>query len=295
MYRTDQFGRLDYVPFLHYALPELVRATHDDGQGNSEWPGEALFECNDPCRPMFKRPLYRLRWPGETDKPATGVPFTREMDRIPWLADLAERTRRVRDEVMIAEVLEQWHHTEGAILPVEIAYHVAVNGRRMFPVDNLYPVAGLSGERVREVLDTSFAVDGHALATLNYFKWTAVSLAECPFFRGFDTNVRETLYNLQHEAVRLYFYLLADYRYDAKTRWWARDTDRFVWQRLATYLHWVGRTGSALYGSLAHIVPAEGIRPDVVEKYMQDVIEGDLRWRHAINYRAEGVEEVPNE
>jgi len=295
MFRTDQFGRLDYTYFLHYSLPELVRVLSKNGKDerlHAEFVRHGAKDTDGDGYgpPSFRKPLYRLRWPGETDRPATTVPYTEEMSRVEWMKPGVNRNPPlvVDDEgrVLLPDIWSRWSRAAGAILPERIAYHIAVNPHCMGREEELVTpsVAGLPADRVREVLDTEFAIDAGALSTLEYLKWTAESHHNCPFFWGFDTNIRETLYGLQHEAVRLYFYLLADYRYDAETRWWDRGTSRFVWQRLATYLHWVGRTGAALYGQLAHISPAEGIRPDVVEEHMQDVLEGDRRWRNSIGY-----------
>jgi hypothetical protein len=295
MFRTDQFGRLDYRPFLSYQLPELVYAEIPDRTGHGTDDNVRVpFKRQHDSENTFTRRLFRLRWPGETDRPATRVPFTPEMGRIFWLAPTGpygDYPLVIDDEgkVPISQIWARWCDTPGAILPPEIAYHVAVNphcmGRKEEPM--IPTVAGLPSDRVRQVLETRFCPDHNALATLAYYKWFAESHWSHPFFRGFDTNIRETLHGLQHEAVRLYFYLLADYRYDAKEEWWDRGLNRFVWQRLACYLHWVGRTGSALYGSLSHIRPAEGIRPDVVEKFMADVVESDKTWIHSIDYMAD--------
>ena len=290
MFSTDScYGgtRLRYAPFAHYQLPELVYEETPDGDRRY-----VPFKRRHESEPDFTRPLYRLRWPGETDRPDSSAPIA-NLGKIPWLKGIQPG---IGDKVQISDIWSLWAKTEGAILPESIAYHVAVNptcmGQEAEPTTPT--IAGLPGERVDQVFNARFCPDANALATLRYLKWQAESLRDCPFFRGFDTNIRETLHELQHEAVRLYFYLLGDYRYDHEACWWDRDMSRFVWQRLATYLHWVGRTGSAMYGSMSHIRSA-GIRQDVVKKHMQDVVDCDHAWIQSMNYTVENPVENPVE
>jgi len=282
MFSTDPQGRLVYGPFTHYQLPRLVYVIHDDGKGNAECPTHVEFARKQGDTdgdgfgpPQFHRPLYRLRWPGET----SGTNYSNQVpgNIIDTWPDPVPKGRYAYVDykgawLPLETVLHHWNGIDP--LPEGVQYHAAVNGMADIPV------AGLPAIRVAQVLDTRFALDQQALATLRYLKWQAETLRDCPFFQGFDTNIRETLYGLQHEAVRLFFYLLADYRYDAENRWWDRGMSRFVWQRLATYLHWVGRTGCGCYAELSHIEPAEGIRPDVVADEMQDVLTQIKQHRH---------------
>jgi len=313
VFDIDPQGRLRYAPFRHYQLPELVRVKEDGTAEFARCDGDTDGDGFGP--PMFRRPLYRLRWPGETSNHwEIPLPGFSNLDKIRGLP-----------KPLVKAVTSKWgpgsggsHADEaeiylayagGAPLSESIAYHIAVNrtpgpfvvtapclwgsltfhsafeGFRvhspgMFFFDKGLPrpqVAGLPSNRVDEVLDARFAIDASALKTLTYLRWRAESDYQHPLFQGFDTNIRETLYELQHEAVRMFFYLLADYRYDAKTRWWDRGLDRFVWQRLATYFHWVGRTGAALYAAHSHI-DSPGIRQDVVASEMQDVVDADREW-----------------
>jgi hypothetical protein len=292
MFRLDQCGRLSYAPFRSYQLPELVYVTFRDkhGEGVTFVP----FKRRHESEPDFSRKLYQLRWPGETDRewsvPMEGLPEqTARAIAATWQKGSGCSHASGWE---IRQAFEAGHP-----MPEALAYHLAVNplaAKVGQPAPSVPAVAGLPQDRVAQVVNARFCFDSNALATLAYLKWMAESHYQHPFFQGFDTNIRETLYELQHEAVRLYFYLLADYRYDMESQWWDRSMSRFVWQRLATYLHWVGRTGRALYGSLSHINPAEGIRPDVVEKHMQDVVDGDRAWIHtAIDRVPDIVEEDP--
>jgi len=298
MFDADQFGRLSYRPFKHYQLPSLVRV--EDASGKV---AKAEFRQGSQedgfGGPIMIRPLYRLRWPGEVSQEVNTLPF-RAVRRLPWMKGYVSNPEfweaQPTAEVPLKQVLDRYSTIKKVVgqedgrdrWPEEVVYHLAVN--RVFDSEGFISsphVAGLPGPRVDQVLKTRFAVDQSAFSTLAYLKWVAESHYHHPFFQGFDTNVRETLYGLQHEAVRLYFYLLADYRYDFKTRWWDRGLSRFVWQRLATYLHWVGRTGRALYAELSHIIPAEGIRSDVVGDQMQDVVETHKQWVRGVDYIAD--------
>jgi len=281
MFSTDQRGRLSYAPFIHYQLPNIV----SDDNGPAEFARRQRDTDDDGFGPpVFRRPLYRLRWPGESSKDVL-VPGE-IVYKWKWWKHPAAKPKYAG--IPIREIHENWREAGYPPLHEDIAYHMAVNPGHLCdwacdePKQPRPQVAGLPSKRVDEVLNARFAIDEKAMATLQYLHWMAESHYQHPFFKGFDTNIRETLYEFQHEAVRLFFYLLADYRYDAETRWWDRGLDRFVWQRLSCYFHWVGRTGRALYGWLSHIHPP-GIRQDLVEEQMKDVLKADNKWVKGID------------
>jgi len=276
VFDTDQFGRLRYAPFRYYQLPELFRV--DDGAAEfARRHGDTDEDGFGP--PMFRRPRFRLRWPGENTKDVQ-LP-AHYIEKLDWWPRKADQSH-----YGIREFHEEWVEAGRPLIHEALAYHMAVNPAHLcdwavdVPKQPRPRVCGLPPDRVDQVLDAEFAIDEKAFATLTFLRWRAESDYMHPLLRGFDTNVRETLSEMQHETVRMFFYLLSDYRYDAQARWWDRGLEKFVWQRLATYLHWVGRTGRGLYGTFAHIDPP-GIRQDVVETYMQDVVAMERDWIHS--------------
>ncbi len=195
-------------------------------------------------------------------------------------------------------------------LPVAMAYHLAVNRalyhpegatKRKVSIEELeailsnentpsvemtsdgalrrlttwakHPVGALSPFRVDEVLNARFTPDAEYLAALRYLKWVAEGHWKHPLLTGFDTSVRETLMGLSHEAAWLYFYTLSDCMYDTEKHYWLHGEIKFLWCRLATYLHYIGRVGRANPISLSKIDPPEGVRSDLVTEGLRDVIE----------------------
>jgi hypothetical protein len=162
------------------------------------------------------------------------------------------------------------------MLPESVAYHLAINEHAYGKA--AHPVCGLPARRVRQVLGAEFAVPDRHMATLSYLKWHAEGHRTHPLFQSFDTNVREELAKLGIESARLYLYLLQDCIYDHEAKWWSRWEDRHWWGRMATYLHWVGRTGTGLYERRAFPWRDAPLR-DRMEKELPDVVDALDTWR----------------
>jgi len=244
---TTSCGWLKYHPFSKYRLPTPYHC-EDTGHARDGETLEVPFVDNRTGKERFKKKLWFLRWPGQVSE---------------------ERARKAQ---VPAAVVERWpdfkgkdgegnsHHTVASILendwlpkeniPELLAYHIAVNYKELGFSKVPYPICGLPAARVQELLDARFTLDRSAPAALTYLKFVAEGHRGHPLLEGFDTNIRETLYGINHEAVRLYFYLLSDYLYDFEAKWWARD-GKHLWRPMAIYLHWVGRTGAGLYDSFS--------------------------------------------
>ena len=139
-------------------------------------------------------------------------------------------------------------------------------------------MCGLPPACVDVVLDAEFALPPHAVAALQYLKWLAEGHWEHPLFQDFNTVLREALCGITAEAVRLYFQILDDHRYDGAHHWWTRH-QKGNWWRYASYLHWVGRTGCALYAPFAKLDPQSF--PDI--EYAAGIADCRTRWK-AANY-----------
>lgn len=239
MHFRSVHGRYEYAPFRTYQLPELCTVRD-----------EAKFAGRG--KVQFRRTQYRLRWPGE------GV--THATDRVPggalriWGID-----PEAFEEGEPGYALHDYRDRLPEELPTEVAYHLAVN-RDFFCFPNrergrgktLRAVGGLPPERVDEVLDARFALTGKAYSTLLFLKHEAECLREHPLLQDFDTAVRERLFEAQEAFVRSYFILLADHIYDPETQYWGRGETE-LWWRMATYLHWLRRTGDALPAGKARL------------------------------------------
>lgn len=235
---TTSCGWLKYRPFSKYELPTAYYVTEDDHK-----PVEVEF-ANQKGEVRFTRRLWRLKWPGELGDERAGEAL------VP--AGVVERWPKYKptpgegqSHYSVRHILDNgWLPDE---VPETIAYHVAVNHKALGFDAVPFAVCGLPAARVQQVIDARFAIDSEAHAALSYLKWAAESHRRMPLFQPFDTSIREGLMTLAQEAVWLYFWLLSDYLYDAESRYWERD-GKWLWPRLATYLHWVGRTGMGLYG-----------------------------------------------
>lgn len=310
-------GWLNYAPFNTYQLPRLVRITAREVLGKEQFPAiQGLAGNKHVTVPfvsqagsvMFTRPLYRLVWPGERDEievGTDGVPAS-ILKNIPGHEHVASQGKTPEDGNSLIRMIRDKGSKFPRELPEIFAYHLAVNREHYYPrtdpgevkvklqyIDHhvQHPVAALPMTRVDQVLDARFAVDGKYMAALEYLKWHAEGHHQHPMFTGFDTNVRETLMQLSHKSAELYFYLLGDCTYDQTTHYWSRRP-RFVWHRLALYLHYVGRTGSGLYAKLSGIDPASGIRTDVVTEHMQDVLDRVDEWRTTLNEKSRRMRHV---
>lgn len=287
MFSRNPYGHLEYAPFRQYLLPEIVPCEQDDEGIFAEFaPRNRDTDGDGFGPPMFRRPLYRLRWPGEGSKANNAqVPADSIGEDLSAAVEACWEPNSASSHYSLHEIVGAWKALDPQPpLPESVAYHLAVNHSYTNLLDRRPAVAGLPANRVDQVLDARFALDQKAVSTLTYLKWAAESEYHNPMYRAFDTNVRESLYGIQHEMVRMYFYLLADHRYDADRRWWDRGLLPFAWYRLATYLHWVGRTGHGLYASHAHIDPAEGVGSRTAAEELQDVVEADReRIHHWLN------------
>ena len=243
---TLQAGWLHYRPFSKYQLPTPY---YDEPEGDRDGNViEVPFVDRRTNKELFKKKLWHLHWPGQvSDSKARNAQIPAEVvERWP---DFKPNPDEGQSHYTVAEVLEKGWLPEDA-LPEDIAYHIAVNYKELGFSEVPYPVCGLPAKRVQQLLDARFTLDHKAHAALTYLKWVAEGHRTHPLLQGFDTNVRETLMGLNHEAVRLYFYLLSDYLYDFEAQWWARDGKR-LWRPMAIYFHWVGRTGQGLYDDFA--------------------------------------------
>jgi hypothetical protein len=241
-----QGGWLRYKPFGQYALPEIVSLDETVRLKPPERHG------GSPVEPDPERRLYYLHWPGagtpHADPYGCEVPM-HLVDQ--WIVDYGlvahakvPRTVRllVQDRVL------------PPVVPIPLAYHVAVNSRRVQYtgsgkvewVDGLpaMPVAGLTAAGASFVVGQSFALDGEDLAAIRYLKWLAEGHRHHPLFNRFDTSIHEELMGLSVKAAKLFFMLLGDCIFDPDEQFFSRDPRRYGWNRLACYLHFAGRVGT---------------------------------------------------
>jgi hypothetical protein len=246
-------GWLTYEPFHHYKLPTIVHAGEDYNHVEAVF---SKWELNKQKKERFRLPMYRLEWPGvmrDGDDPSK--------DTIPeeilsnW--EIMTTTKGLVQSHLPAQfkmpLSLKWILDQGMHLPTRlpscVAYHLAVNtdtySKTASPVTKHRPVGALPGERVSQVLDARFGLNAEHLAALRYLKWHAEGHHRHPLFQGFDTMIREMLMGVSHKAAQLYFKLLGDCLYDKETEWWDRKVKKHWW-RLASYFHWLDRTGSGL-------------------------------------------------
>lgn len=262
LFSVDGYGRLQYEPFKTYTLPRLV---HEEDR-------QAVFK-NHHGKEKFRRELYRLQWPGEDlgMKHDHGLPrgeltkLIGAFDPIDYLHPKDVKLN-LRDFVRNPNVPDLPYE-----LPDELSYHLAVNRQSYYDDGRCHhPVSGLPSDRVDQVLDAFFVPSPDARAALSYLKWIAKGHRRHPLLRSFDTNIREELMRLNQEAVWLYFYLLSDYRYDPETFYWSRQ-DKILWAKMATYLHWVRRTGEAMPPVLSKMEPdwpaSQEIPKDIQDRF----------------------------
>jgi len=215
-------------------------------------PVDAPFHRRGAVKPAFVRKQWVLRWPGTvTGRPPEvhiPSPIVRQWPNCEELSDSILPGGRTIENILMQDLIPKEN------TPEAVAYFLAINHKMYHPQKGVqYDVAGLPAKIVQEVVDAVFAFDQDALAALRYLKWLAEGHRYFPLFRSFDTNVREQLMGVAEKAAQLFFYLAFDYQYDPETKWYARDRKWF--DRCATYLHWVGRTGQGLYRSHAGLDP----------------------------------------
>ena len=306
-------GWLHYTPFFAYHLPRIVPCYGGDENGRiGGQPIKASFSHGDSDGVGFKRPLYRLEWPGEMQVKAGSERWGDEVPAIimqHWegyehLREAIPRWRQmggVETSYSLRMLLHDNCQELPRELPPTVAYHLAVNRMLYYPAKTgepggyvgcvEHPVGSLPAKRAEQVLDARFALKQADLDGLIYLKWMAESHRYHPLWGGFDTMGRELLGSVSARAVQVFFKLIGDHLYDSETTWWSRGEDRNHWWRLATYLHWVGRTGDgmlhrSLYGDFEdnHFIQA---MPDVAERH-ELFLEGDYN-RHL--KRVRGLEE----
>jgi len=277
---------LQYEPFNHYRLPEIIPQPGSYGEHKTPQ-ATALFNDKDTGKLRFKRPMYRLRWPGERDRqhddgiPTSIIqhwpnPMARAVKERIECADKGAHVAMPLDQILIARMLPPDDQ-----IPEAIAYHLAMNYKLYEEIKDAgvqFPVAGLPARRVQQILDATFALDDKHLAALKYLKWMAEGHHEHPLLHDFGSAVRGTLGILGQTAAELFFYLLFDCQYDVKTQWWARNEGGLAYQ-IPLYLHWVGRTGMGMYSHMATIPPPARhcSDPPWDERY-PDVLDQLKRW-----------------
>ena len=266
-------GWLQYRPFSTYRLPELVRVEDED-----EFGGEAIakFRRKGVDGDAWTNPLYELRWPGYTNKAGIDSIPTKICDKWPGVP---EALKSASPGGGGSYVSLEWLKEEGLLpdpLPDALAYHLAINEHHYGPIES--PVAALPAQRVQEVMDAEFAVNEHYWAALQYLKWHAEGHNMHPLFRQFDSSVRDYLHEITQKSAQLYFYLLRDCMYDRETMWFKRGDSRLWWDNFATYLHWVGRTGTGLYDRFSF--PLEEHRRKLMWDEIPDVASSLEEWLH---------------
>jgi hypothetical protein len=284
---------LEYAPFRKHVLPELVYANPDLSDEATDAvfvrrarqssalvrtaPSEAAPGSKSSDEDvMFRRRLYRLEWPGMHPHGDDSLPCEllqhwggaalgitiREM--------LATRIGGSDSRLPLSNVIEL-RARDNLLheLPEAVAYHAAVGLGQDVPAGNL------PGAAVQSVVGARFALDSKYHAAAVYLKWLAESHDDHPLLTGaaFDSAVRSRLRSVSIEATRLYFYMLGDQLYDAEARFYARGPLSDWWSSLATYLFWIGRTGSGVYESFAGWPEEGGVGWEKFAKELPDVAE----------------------
>jgi len=314
-------GWLHYAPFSSYFLPRIVPCYGGDEDGRiGGSPLKAKFTGPESEGVRFQKPLYRLEWPGEMQVKAGSENWG---DTVPAsIMQHWEGNEHLRVHFLGGGHAPQWDYTSYSLrmilhdncdtlpreMPPAVAYHLAVNRLLYYPAKTgtpgnyvgciEHPVGSLPPERVGQVLDGRFALQQSDLDALIYLKWLAETHRYHPLWTGFDTLGRELLASVSARAAQVFFKLLKDHLYDSKTTWWARGDDRNHWWRLATYLHWVGRTGDgALYRpSHADLEDEEFVKamPDVAKRHQEFLGNNHNRHlRHERGREAETGEQGP--
>jgi hypothetical protein len=259
-------GWLRFRPFRRYELP-VCRPTEPN-----EGPEKAPFFDKRAEKVIFHRRLWRLEWPGETDRALqVQVPASIVMRWPAWEEDPSQG----QSHYSIGDILDNnWLPPDGEI-PETIAYFLAVNYRYLGFEEVRYGVCGLPAARVQQVVDARFAVHPSMHSTMQYLKWMAEGHRHHPLFTQFGSNFTDALAEVNHTFVSLYFHLLGDHLYDPESRWWARH-DKKLWTAIATYLHWVGRTGTGLYDTLSRLSGDDWLRHNA-QKGLRDAPDLDAR------------------
>ena len=317
-------GWLKYAPHAKFQLPRIVQVTQREPVGphttdnsvETIWSDQPVKVplCDKSGHVKWTRRLYRLEWPGEL--PEGHGPKAGHWDMIPAsiLGNLKgfEHMKRWAKEpapdgtfYSLAMILKENGDTLPEELPLEIAYHLAVNKDFYYPEPKLetnrptiaeleeilkgtvrHPVAGLPAERVAQVLDARFALDQHALDTLAHLKWQAESWFHNPHITGFDTMIREGLYKICWTIVQRYFWLLGDYIYDSEKKYWQKAEWKYHWWQMAGYLFWTGRTGGGVIDKLAGMPSTEDRSVENFEKTCPDVRARIEAWASEVPTKA---------
>jgi len=303
MFSVNDYGRLVYRHWRRFSLPSLDRV-YDD-RFDQHRPLEVAITGQN-GRFIRSLPLYRLRWPGQTDEPAL-IPTE-------WLEG-QDRYSSVDPNTTHNSLLQL--STEGH-LPLEdcdtsIVYHLAVNRADYFTrlepdpdrvslpgdpppvrevvVDFPYNMNALAPQHVQLVTGATFALPPEYIPAIQYVKWLCETHWGHPLLQGFDTVVREHLLNISLSACENFFYLLGDcYNVGGERNY----EEAFLWQRCARYFFWTGRTGGGLvwgFSDLGHR-RIQDLYPDIQERY--DAWEA-RRMRRAAPPFDDGVPDTPQE
>lgn len=246
MARANPFVGRSYGPFHSYKLPLLTfDDSDDDGTATIRWRSEHMRDQTFP--------LYRLSWPGESHIGDHKL-STRYMKGWPTWPE-ASRTSRKLSELYEKNLIPR---NPGHI----VGYHLAIHRESFRAAGSTeesprarYGVGALEPEMVDYLMDTRFAMDKGARATANYLKWMAESHRRHPLFRFYDTVIRDELHEICETFTFAYFRFISDYIYDFETERWARGEKKYAFKHLASYLHWLSRTGSGLVLRFARLQP----------------------------------------
>jgi hypothetical protein len=249
VFYVDGSGYLTYAPFERFRLPKLVKKLDEKGQQL-----QADFRRHNGDATQFRRGMWRLAWDGEgsgdTRIPVTvarhwprvlesGLVSTASVALHPEVEADERGLGRALDGPLLGELLKAGVLTEQ--MPTCLAYNLAVDRDWYMrwsppvvpPVGAVhYGVGALPAKRVAEVLE-----------------WLATAHRNHPLLTGYDTLVNDGLQAVSEAAVRTFFYLLDDYRYDREKKYYARD--HRWWPQLAGYLFWVGHAGQGAADRLA--------------------------------------------
>jgi len=266
-------GRRHYLTFSRYELPNLSHVT-DDNSGDYWRHVKVPFTDKRSGKTVFHRDEFALDWPWQMSRDRALSVYIPYKHAESW-AKVPKRDNQGPAHYSIGEILKNGWLPEPEEVAPDLAYFLAVNHDVLGLWEVPYPVCGLPAKRVQQVLDARLAPDDTGRAGIEYLKWLAESHRDHPFLRHFDTCVRDKLGGVGVESARLFFYLISDYLYNPEDQWWDRD-GKSLWQQMAVYLHWVGRTGGFWPGWHAGLMdgaaPVEFLKecaPDLHERLQE--------------------------
>ena len=235
LFTISRDGWLEYSPFQTYKLPEFVvleEAVHGTPKAV-----HAPFIRAKTNEVAFTRPLYRLRWPGQGRQPnqVGGEIPSGILNVWPWQHEVPPGlVRQAKGNVPLSKLTP--FLDADFELPLCVSYHLAVNSST---VKN--HVGGLHAQFAQEVVDARFALNGEYRAALTYLKWLAETHWQHPLLLPIkNLLIQERIAGISKAAANLYFKLLRDCIYDPDTQWWSRGPLDWDWDKLASYMHWIG-------------------------------------------------------